>query len=66
MPFLFLETPVPVMVPSREVEGVDPGLVGVIRISAADLEQLGEFDPPWESIVFWRAFSSRADITYDS
>ena len=50
---------------SREVDvedPLDPDLGGVIRASAADLVELGELDPPWESTTFWSIFSSRANI----
>ena len=62
-PFLFLATAAPAKLSSRELDEVDPldpGLGGVIRASAADLEQLGELD---ESTTFWRVFSSRVRMT---
>ena len=58
-----MATAAPVKLSSRELDEVDPldpGLGGVIRASAADLEQLGELD---ESTTFWRVFSSRVRMT---
>ena len=58
LPLLGDRCAAPAKLSSREVEIVDSGLGGVIRASAADLEQQGELDPPWESTNFWRALSN--------